>query len=250
MKSLFSSPAQLTRLTQILTRYMTLPFFEDKIPGAVMEAALASVREAEVLRTYDFVDVIDRKNRVGWQVKSTQFATPLTWKRAKIPDSLALIDASRLSPQGLQNLGDAILGFCNHHARQSLELYDLDSIGYSRLILNLKTATATYFEHQLCTRSQPLIFHPEEFVWHWTASKVSGAGKKEQLSSLQGIHGATGKKWFACHGLGENQLHFSGERVWWPQSESAHQITFAVPPASKKLDLEQFIELLSRLDEV
>ena len=250
MKFPFSSPAHLIRLTQILTRYMTLPFFEDKIPGAVMEAALASVREAEVLRTYDFVDVIDRKNRVGWQVKSTQAATPLTWKRAKIPDALALIDASRLSDQGLQLLGNAILKFCNHHARQSLELYDLDAIGYSRLILNSKTATATYFERELCTRSQPLIFDPEEFVWHWTVSKNSGKGKKEQLSSLQGVHRATQTKWFAWHGLGENQLHFSGERVWWPPSESAHQITFAVPPLSQRLDLERFIELLSRLDEV
>lgn len=250
MAPLFSSPAQLAQLAQVLTRYMTLPFFEDKIPGAVMEAALSSVRDAEVLRTYNFVDVIKRQTGVGWQVKSTQAGTPLTWKRAKIPDALALIDASRLSPEGLQTLGNAILNFCNDHARQSLEFYDLDAIGYARLVLNRSTATATYFERELCTRRHPLIFQPEEFVWHWTPPKATKKTKKEQLSSLQGIHRATNSKWFAWHGLGENQLHFSGERIWWPQKGNPHQITFPIPPLSQRLKLEQFIELLSRLDEV
>lgn len=250
MTALFSSREQLEAVAHVLTRYMTLPFFEDKIPGAVMEGALASVRDAEVLRTYDFVDVVKREAKLGWQVKSTQANTPLTWKRAKIPDALALIEASQLSPEGLQVLGDAILGFCNAPARQSLELYDLDAIGYSRLILNLQTATATYFERELCTRRQPLIFHPEEFIWHWTPAKAIQSAKKEQLSSLQGIHRATKTKWFAWHGRGENQLHFSGERVWWPQNDSSRHITFAVPPLSQRLDLKRFIELLSRLDAV
>ena len=45
-----------------------------------MEANLKEVRggDTEVLHTYDFVDVISRSEKIGWQVKSTKSTTPVT----------------------------------------------------------------------------------------------------------------------------------------------------------------------------
>ena len=204
MNALFSSPRQLGSLADILARYMTLPFFDQKIPGGIMEAVLAHVRGAEVLQTYDFVDVVDRKSKVGWQVKSTKKSTPLTWKRAKIPSAATLIEDSRRSQAGLQNLGNEILHFCNLHARHSIELYGLEAVGYSRLILDDSKNTLTYFECQLCDAENPVIFNPQDFTWHWTSQKPRKIGGKEQLVSLHGTHTPSGAKWFAWHGLGEN----------------------------------------------
>ncbi len=118
MSMVFSTPEQLTRLADILSKYIRLPFSEDTIPGAVLEGTLAHIRNADVLKTYDFVDVVKLDSRIGWQVKSTKSTTPVTWKRAKIPSQEQLILASRQSEQGLQNLGDAIIEFCNAHARE------------------------------------------------------------------------------------------------------------------------------------
>ncbi|BCM92936.1 hypothetical protein IAD21_04820 [Abditibacteriota bacterium] len=250
MPALFSTSAQLIKLSDVLTRYMTLPFFDDKIPGGIMEAVLAYIRHADVLRTYDFVDVVKRDSALGWQVKATKKSTPLTWKRAKIPNALQLIKESHLSERGMQNLGDEILHFCNSHARHSMELYNLEKIGYARLILDDSQKTLTYFERELCERNNPVIFDPQNFVWHWTQQKQGKSGSKEQLSSLHGMHKLTNVKWFAWHGLGENQLHFSGEQVWWPNLGSPHMVTFDIPAPSQRLTLEQFIEILSRLDEV
>ena len=66
---IFSTFEQLSRLADVLSKYIRLPFSTDTIPGAILEGALAYVRQAEVLRTYDFVDVINRESRIGWQVK-------------------------------------------------------------------------------------------------------------------------------------------------------------------------------------
>ena len=250
MAALFSTPQQLEELADILTRYMTLPFFDDKIPGGIMEAVLAHVRGANVLATYDFVDVVKRDAALGWQVKSTKKSTPLTWKRAKIPNAPKLIENSHLSEAAMQKLGDEILRFCNAHAQHSIEHYQLETIGYARLILDDKNRTLTYFEKELCTRDNPIIFEPQAFVWHWMQPKQIKSTSKEQLSSLHGIHKATGAKWFAWHGLGEDQLHFSGESAWWPAANSPHAITFDWPAASQKLTLERFIAMLSRLDGV
>ena len=40
------------------------------VPGSVLETILAEVRGGDALPTYDFVDVINRDSKVGWQVKS------------------------------------------------------------------------------------------------------------------------------------------------------------------------------------
>ncbi len=244
--TLFSSTSEIARLCQILRKYARLPISSINIPGAVLESAFAFVREAEVLRTYDFVDVVERQSRCGWQMKSTLAGTPVTWKRAKIPDSIALIKASQNSLEGQQQLGDSILAFCNAHAQHSLEHYDLREIGYSRLIVHVD-GNATYFERLLCTRDSPNIFEPQEFEWRWSIQKT--ARKKEQLSALHGIHKPSGRKWFAWHGLGENQLHFPGERTWWEfeaEEQSPHSASFNLPVADEKLTWEAFIELLAQ----
>lgn len=102
---IFSTNEQLDLICKILSRYIRLPFSGKTIPGAIMEGVLAHVRDGQVLNTYDFVDVIEPVDRVGWQVKSTKSSTPVTWKRAKIPNAPELIENSRKSLQGLQDLG-------------------------------------------------------------------------------------------------------------------------------------------------
>jgi hypothetical protein len=215
-EDIFSSEAQLIEIGRILSTYMRLPLSSNTIPGAVMEALLGYVREGNVLGTYDFVDVIKPKLNCGWQVKSTKASTPVTWKRAKIPNREKLISLSHKSQVGLQQLGDAIVDFCNAHVQRSLDSYELEQIGYCRLIVH-DDGQVTYFERSLVTRESPLLFEPSDFTWKW--SKPKKIRKKEQLQALHGTHKPTNKKWFAWHGLGENQLHFSGERNWWPKPD-------------------------------
>lgn len=243
--TVYSSPDQLTKIVEILSKFSRLPFFSGRIPGDVMEAVFASVRNGEVLHTYDFVDVINKKERCGWQIKSTKESTPVTWKRAKIPNASDLIEESQKSVRGLQLLGDAIINFCNFHVQESIELYDLKEIGYSRLIIGNR-GSATYFEKLLCDRTRPEIFSPDDFYWKWSEPKVST--KKEQLQSLHGFHRNSHQKWWAWHGLGENQLHFSGENAWWPASDDPHQMKFQLSSLEMKLSLENFVNIISGLD--
>lgn len=210
-----------------------------------MESILAHVRGGTVLNTYDFVDVIRRDMGIGWQVKSTKAETPVTWKRAKIPNASALIEASKESDLGLQALGDAIVRFCNEHASASMSTYQLSKIGYSRLILH-RTGSVSYFERVLCSIDAPDVFDPTDFAWQWSTPKVTV--RKEQLPALHGIHIATGDKWWAWHGLGENQLHFYGESTWWPPGSSLHTFTFRLPAPESRLSFSELTQILSSLD--
>src|SRR5690606_5317129 len=129
---IFSTESQLHNIATYLGAYARIPHFqEDVVPGAILENIISIVRGGERLATYDYVDVVARGN-VGWQVKSTKHTTPLTWKRAKIPNATALIQKSYDDPQSCQALGDAIIDFCNDHAIASLNRYSLTSIGYCR----------------------------------------------------------------------------------------------------------------------
>lgn len=242
---IFSTPEQLTRLADVLSKYIRLPFSTDTIPGAILEGALAYVRNAEVLKTYDFVDVINREAQIGWQVKSTKSDTPVTWKRAKIPNQEKLVKDSLESEEARQILGNAIIDFCNEHAEASIKVYNLTEIGYSRLVV-FDDGNVLYFEKLLCTKENPQIFNPHEFQWHWSIPKRTI--KKEQLPAFHGYHIVSGKKWFAWHGLGENQLHFSGEKNWWLPSDNPHATAFAFPKSDERIELEKFIELLATLD--
>ncbi len=241
----YSTSNELNQIRKILSRYIRLPFSRETIPGAIMEGVLAHVKDGQVLNTYDFVDVIKPSDKCGWQVKSTKSSTPVTWKRAKIPNSFELIEKSRSGAKGLQDLGDAIIEFCDEHARQSLKDYQLEQIGYARLVIN-PGGQVTYFERLLCTTQNPNVFEPKDFEWMW--SKPKHTNKKEQLQALRGIHKKSGKKWWAWHGLGENQLHFSGENAWWPSPDSDHTISFRFPSEDEKLSLEDFLKLLSRAE--
>lgn len=239
--AVFSSPTQLQSIKALLTKYARLPFASDVIPGVIVESIVSHVRDASRTGTYDFVDVVKPSARCGWQVKSTKATTPVTWKRAKLPNSVKLIESSRDIKNGTRELGDAIISFCNAAARKSFEIFDINEIGYCRLVIQ-EDRTAIYFERILCTRSNPNIFDPADFEWRWSVPKQ--AIRKEQLSALHGIHKATGKKWWAWHGLGENQLHFSGEKSWWPQSDGTNAISFKLPSPEEKISLEKLMEFL------
>lgn len=236
-RSLFSTLEQVEFIKRALVGYMRLPFFTGSIPGAVMESVFSFVRGGDVLNTYDFVDVVDGK--IGWQVKSTKAETPVTWKRAKIANAEELISQSYKSKRGLQELGNAIIDFCNDHAAASIDRYSLDRIGYVRLVVHQKESRVDYFERQLCTESDPRVFRKEEFSWGWSTPKR--VRKKEQLMSLIGTKKDSSEKWFAWHGLGENQLHFSGERAWWP--EKMH--SFELPSADTRLSWQDTLAILT-----
>ena len=75
--------------------------------------------------------------------------------------------------------------------------------------------TAIYFERLICTKEKPVIFNRDDYIWRWSTPKKTT--KKEQLPALHGIDKKTKRKAFAWHGRGENQLHFSGEKDWWPK---------------------------------
>lgn len=97
----------------------------------------------------------------------------------------------------------------------------------------------------LCSDQQPDIFNPADFVWQWSTKREGG--RKEQLSALHGFHRATGQRWWAWHGHGENQLHFTGERAWWPDAQDPHAMSFRFPAEDDKVSLEKLTELLEEL---
>lgn len=236
---MLSTDEQLKEIERILKSYLRLPFSSENIPGAIMEGVFGYVRGDEVLETYDFVDVVNKDKKTGWQVKSTKSTTPVTWKRAKLAGSDQLILESTQSKEALQILGDRIIDFCNEHIWKSFEDYDLDVIGYSRLI-SFKNGDLKYFEKELSTRDNPNIFDKDDFEWRWSVPKKTS--KKEQLPALHGTHLPTGKKWWAWHGRGENQLHFTGEKYWWPEQP---QLDFKFP--ENKIELERLIHFLDSL---
>ena len=151
MSKIFSTQEELEKISKILTGYLKLPFSGNSIPGALMENVVAEVRESTVLNTYDFIDILDENNKIGWQVKATKDKTPVTWKRAKIPNADEVISESKNSSEGLQKLGNSIIEFCNEHAIESMKRYGINEIGYSRLIVH-SNGNLTYFERVLCTR--------------------------------------------------------------------------------------------------
>lgn len=188
--TLISSQHQVIRITNLLYSYMRLPFSEKTIPGSILECIFAYIRNADVLNTYDFVDVIDAKNNLGWQIKSTKDTTPVTWKRAKIANSTKLIENSFKSDEAVQILGNAIIDFCNSHAYESIKKYNLKYIGYVRLIVF--EDKIMYFEKELCSKSNPEIFDVNQYKWQWSSQK--NTTKKEQLRALHGIDITTGQK--------------------------------------------------------
>lgn len=242
--SIFSSNYELAKIAKILYKYVNLPIYSDNIPGALLESIVAHVKNSVVLPTYDYIDIYDQTKKIGWSIKSTKSNTPVTWKRAKIYNKNSLINDSFKNESSLQLLGDTIIDFCNNHAIASMNKYNLEMIGYSRLIL-FPDRRVTYFERELCSRAHPTIFRPSDFKWHWSTAKKTKT--KEQLPALHGTHVKTNKKWWAWHGLGENQLHFVGEKYWWPLVHGDHAIDFDLPLHEEKISFERFIDFLEDL---
>jgi hypothetical protein len=228
------------KLQSYFSSFLSLPWTEDSIPGNIVEEIVGLTYAGEILKTYDYVDVIEQKNiKRGWQVKSTKESTPITWKRAKIPNKEELIKQSFDSDEALQSLGNTIIEFCNDNVKKSFEVYDIEDIHYSRCIL-FKDRSVKYFERLLATSKNPKIFNEEDFIWKWSTAKVTK--KKEQLSALHGFRKVDGKKMWAWHGSGENQLHFSGESEWWDDGKNTLELTMT-PPA--RMNYADFFKLIS-----
>lgn len=201
--------------------YLCMPFADVEIPGTVMERVIElSNPGSKILKTYDFVDVCSRGDK-GWQVKATKIITPITWKRAKIPNKNQLIKDSQASKEGCQLLGDAIVDFCNASAHTSFKEYSLKEIYYSRLIVDSKAKEWRYFERLIATKESPDIFDKTDLTWAWNEKRSNT--KKELLPAFVGRSKSMDIKYFAWHGMGENQLHFTGENCWHP-TEEEHMI--------------------------
>ena len=242
---LLSNPQQLQRIRALVFNYLRLPLDTSNVPGSFMEANLKEARggDTEVLRTYDFVDVISRSEKRGWQVKSTKSTTPVTWIRGKIARKEELIRASHLTDAGLQELGDAVLNYCNAHIANSFRLYGLEEIGYARLI-NFGSKFR-YFEIPLLKNDGSVLFRPTDYEWRWSQQKKTLA--KEQKPALHGFHKQTQVKHWAWHGQGENQLHFTGERLWWPKETYQHGISFDGPSETQTVSFEALADWLATL---
>ena len=234
--------ADLSAIATELAKIYRLPFATESIPGGFAEAAVADHYGGKVLGSHDFVDVVCESTGIGWQVKSTKASTTVTWKRAKIEGSADMIRKS--DDKGgvhTQRLGRRVIEACNSHAKDSLNEYDLRQIRYARIISC--PGRFTYLERVLIDEHNPTLFDPNEFKWKWSEVKHSTA--KEQLQALHGDHRKYNKKWFAWHGRGENQLHFFGDRWWWPNSDpNAQCITLPKYGTSKTWN-----ELLAWLGE-
>ncbi|MDR2685210.1 MAG: hypothetical protein LBB23_00355 [Rickettsiales bacterium] len=67
---------------------------------------------------------------------------------------------------------------------------------------------------------------------------------------MQALHGTdtkTGKKVWAWHGLGEDQLHFCGEKDWWiTQGSDCPFANLKMPDSDEKIDTETFLSCLDK----
>ena len=246
-----STSSQLKEISQILFSISRLPIWNGNIPGALLENVVAHVRNAKVLKTYDFVDVIDQQNQIGWQMKSTKSDTPVTWKRAKIANKEELISASECAPYDCSNIGKEIINFCNNHIKHSIDLYNLNHIAYSRLVIGKKDVI--YFEKLLCTKDNPILFKHEDYFWKWAPARSNS--KKELLPSLQGFKidsktkKPTSKLVWSWYGHGENQLHSNAEKDWWDDPNNS-SITFKLATKENKISLEELFEVLSSCKQI
>jgi hypothetical protein len=237
---IYSDQPTLQRIALLLRRYHRLPFVSSGIiAGTVVENVLEQARSLERLGRYDFVDVVSRELRYGLQVKSSKQTSPLTWQRAKVPNSGELREASKKFESAQQELGTKILDYINSHVAKDLETYKLDEIGYARLVVGRDSAF--YFERRLLDRDHPVLFNPSDFHWRWAEDRKA---TKEQRGSLSAYDRA-GTKWFSWHS--ENQLHFINERVWWPQPGDPTRIDF--PLNEPKIDLATLMRWLDDVEE-
>ena len=77
MNHIFSTKKELDEIQKILGKYFKLPFVTKTISGDIFECIISEIKDAKVLNTYDFVDVLKIENKVGWQAKSSLSTTCL-----------------------------------------------------------------------------------------------------------------------------------------------------------------------------
>jgi len=173
------------------------------------------VRHGRPTRSKDFADVVASSN--GWQVKRGYAQTTMTWKRIAVAETDAeMVRESRTDPIARQLLGNHIIARCNGHLWESFKIHGLQAMGYCRLIVDGRMAC--YFERELCTNNTTPLFQHEDFEWIWSNRSV-----------LHGKHRNSGERWFGWNGVrSDNQLHFVGERCWWPTDDD-HSIRFSIP---------------------
>lgn len=169
---ILSTNEEIKLIEKVILGYLRLPFSPNSIPGSIMEHVLGHVRNADVLNTYDFVDVVDRNKNIGWQVKSRKSSTPVTWKRAKITNRESLILDSESSDEGLDKLGAAVMGVCNDHLTESISKYNLTKIGYIDLILH--SNKIEYIECEMPQENLRELFKPSDFKWKWSIERKKG----------------------------------------------------------------------------
>ena len=244
-----SSDPTIDAIADQIASYFRLPFATESLPGWFAEAAIAEHHGGRILSTRDFVDVISNCDTVdgkeiGWQVKSTKASTTLTWKRAKISGSTELIQESDKTGD-TQTLGNMIIDACNLHAQKSLEKYGLARIKYARVIS--APGQVTYFQRDLIDAENPTLFDASEFEWEWSESQEGS--DSERLRALHGYRKSRNRdereKWFKWHGRGENQLHFVGEKCWWPGYDSGTR-GVTVPKYGRK---RSWAEMVSWLED-
>ena len=255
----FSTPEQLERIKQTLCSYHMLPFSGTRIPGDVLEGVLAHVRGGDLLGKYDFVDVLQRSEGVGWQVKSTRHRSPLTWMRADFrrrSELVAEADAERdegRKRELVQALGDSVIEYANASIRDSFTKYGLQQVMFCHLVL-MPENRAMYYEKLLAVEGEEELFRATDFMLSWREPRPGRAnrnadpddpGAAEQLPSLRGRHVPTDQDWFAWYGRKGGQLHFLlEEKIWWPPESGAHRIDFDLPAERFKMD-----EAMDMLDE-
>lgn len=229
---------QIETLKKHFKALLAMPWASETLSGRMVEEIVSATYGGRVLPNYDYVDVLgETGDRKAWQVKATKSSTPITWKRAKIPNKTKLINASHSDHVGLQRLGDAIITFCNNNITASIKKYKLEEIIYARAIFFVN-GDVRYFERVLATANIEKIFEPSDYYWRWSKQKQNT--KKEQLPALHGFRRSDDKKIWAWHGNGENQLHFSAENEWWQDGQNFLDIKFKRPP---QIDYESFVEM-------
>ncbi len=136
-----------------------------------------------------------------------------------------------------------MLNYCNAHIASSFRLYGLEEIGYARLI-NFGSRFR-YFEIPLLKNDGSVLFQPADYEWRWSQQKKTLT--KEQKPALHGFHKQTRVKHWAWHGQGENQLHFTGERLWWPEETYLHSVSFDGPSEAQTVSFEALADWLATL---
>lgn len=236
---MYLTEEQLQKLGSYLKAYLKLPVASgDRVPGEDFEKIVAAAINGEALGKKDFVDVLTFDKRWGKQTKSGIYGNNIIWKRAKIDNSEQLVLESKNSISAAQQLGKLLIDQCNEHIIDSINKYNLDGITYSRLIIK-EPDILEYFEKFLCTKNDPIVFESKDIYWKWSNTKKSL--KKEYLPALHGINIKTGETIWQWNGLGDNQLNFPGEKLWWPKNRTI----FTFPNDNEKVSFEKLLVLLS-----